>query len=425
MKTAVELFCGAGGTSCGFLLTGEFKILAGLDIDEQAIKSFRANHPESQAISADINQLSPSEFSHATGIDTFDVLIGGPSCQGYSTIGKRIADDPRNILYIKYLDYLKFYKPKWFVFENVRGFIHSGRGRFFEAFKESINELGYTLAYGVLNAADYGVPQRRERVIVLGTLLDLEPTLPPPTHQDPRCPVCTKPDKSNRNRSKINSSDCFLCGGKKVVQTQLKPWISVSEAIGGLEKIGETGGTVEFKEYEAAASSDYEKYIRQNSSGYTHHQGRKVSKFAYSLITKIPSGSGIRSIPEHELPERFRVMRKVGSGGLRRDCTTLYGRLGWDLPSYTITCSFRNVSSGAFTHPCENRALTIREAARLQSFPDKFIFKGSDITRQIGNAVPPLLAKSLAQHILRLEAGECDNDKNLVDTIQINMFGAA
>ena len=406
-KNAIELFCGLGGTSLGFQLSGAYRILVGMDIDPDAMASYKENHKDSDCITGDITKIPPSAVAKRIGGAGVDIIIGGPSCQGYSTIGKRIADDPRNTLYSTYLDYVDEFRPSWIVFENVRGFVHSGKGRFYRAFKESLAELGYDIAAGVLNAADYGVPQRRERVIIVGTNTGLTPSLPMPTHEDPRCPVCSRPDKSNRVRSSIRTEDCPKCSGTGLWHSpDMKPWISLEEAIGDLPWLDELGGAQDFVEYHQDASGSYQEWVRSSSKGHSLHKAKRVSDFALSVISKVPAGGGIRSIPENDLPERFRIMRTVKSGKLRRDCTTLYGRLGWNMPSYTITCYFGNVSSGAFTHPEVNRSLTVREAARLQTFPDSYFISPKKAMRQIGNAVPPLLATAIAAHIDKIENGK-------------------
>lgn len=406
-KNAIELFCGAGGTSLGFEMSESYRILLGIDIDPDAMVTFRHNHENSECITDDITKVSPASIARKIGGMNVDVIIGGPSCQGYSTIGKRISDDPRNSLFVHYLNYVDEFRPRWIVFENVRGFIHSGKGLFYKAFQEALAKLGYDIAAGVLNAADYGVPQRRERVIIIGTNTGLTPSLPEPTHEDPRCPVCSRPDKSNRLRSQISVEDCPKCNGTGLWHSPgMKRWISLQEAIGDLPWLGDFGGCSDFTKYRKESNCGYQKWTRQFSNGYTLHKAKRVSEFAASIISKIPPGGGIRSIPENELPERFRIMRTVKNGKLRRDCTTLYGRLAWDMPSYTITCYFGNVSSGAFTHPEINRAITIREAARLQSFPDRYFIHPKNAMRQVGNAIPPLLAKAIATHIEKIEEGQ-------------------
>lgn len=401
---AVELFCGAGGTSLGFELTGQFETVAGLDIDEAAMDTFRANHPRAQCFLKDITKFNAKDFVKELNCKEIDILIGGPSCQGYSTIGKRIADDPRNSLYINYLDYVAELSPKWLVFENVKGFIHSGKGHFYNQFRQKLNELGYNVSASVLNAADFGVPQRRERVIIIACKSQMTPALPCPTHEDPRCPDCSRPDKSNRLRAKISREHCEKCEGTgRWYSKDKKPWVSLTEAIDDLEDLKPNSGHTGFVEYKKPATSDFQKWCRNNSVGYDLHKSKSVSEYAKKIISHIPEGGGIRNVPEEHLPERFKVMRKVKSGELRKDCTTLYGRLSWGMPSYTITCYFGNVSSGAFTHPIHDRPLTIREAARLQSFPDRYEIKEKKAMMQLGNAVPPLLSMAIAHHILFME----------------------
>jgi DNA (cytosine-5)-methyltransferase 1 len=404
---AIELFCGAGGTSLGFELAGGYRSLLGMDIDPDAMATFEENHPNSQCLLGDITVTKPTTVSKMLKGSNVDIIIGGPSCQGYSTIGKRIEDDPRNSLYEHYLKYIDEFRPRWIVFENVRGFLHCGKGKFYRDFCDALAKLGYDVASAMVNAADYGVPQRRVRVIVIGTNSGLEPSLPSPTHDDPRCVMCSRPDNSNRIRSRISRENCKACSGSGFQHAKgLLPWVSVQDAIGDLSWLSEFGGTEEFLPYSSPTSSSFQKLMRSKSKGYDLHRAQPVSKFALSVISKIPQGGGIRSIADDDLPDRFKIMRKVKNGSLRKDCTTLYGRLEWTMPAYTITCYFGNVASGAFTHPEVHRSLTVREAARLQSFPDRYRICRRNARRQVGNAVPPLLAKSIANHIKRIESGE-------------------
>jgi DNA (cytosine-5)-methyltransferase 1 len=404
--TVIELFCGAGGTSFGFQRAG-FDVRLGLDIDEQAIATFRLNHPSAVALHESVEEVTGRELLHAAELEVVDVLVGGPSCQGYSTIGPRLEDDPRNFLFTHYLRLVSELRPRWIVFENVKGMKFHGGGKFFSQLCRELGALGYRIASDVLNAADYGVPQRRERLIVIGTRDDCGVTLPPPSHEDPRCATCSRPDRSNRVRDRIRDDlfadeRCPRCHGtgREIRENlTLSPWVSVSDAIGDLPTLGEDGGTMGFTPYSRPPNSDYQERMREGSTGYTLHKARPVSKFARSIVELVPEGKGIRSVPVERLPERFKVMRTISSGALRQDCTTLYYRLARDLPAYTITCSFTNVASGAFVHPLANRALTIREASRLQSFPDRFKFSDSGLKDQIGNAVPPILAEAIAKEI--------------------------
>jgi DNA (cytosine-5)-methyltransferase 1 len=337
---------------------------------------------------------------------SIDVLIGGPSCQGYSTIGKRIEDDPRNQLYSEYIRLVDELRPKWLLFENVKGMLLYGKGRFVADLRSSLEVLGYRTEWRVLNAADYGVPQRRERLFVIGCRTGIEPSLPSPTHVDPRCDACRKGGRrggSAQEPKLFEGDECISCGRPRAPLRQLRPWVSVGEAIGDLPPLGPAGGDLNFVRYTTRAKSGYQREMRRSARGYDLHVASPISDFAMAIVQHVAEGQGLRSVPINKLPQRFQRMRRLADGSFRRDCTTLYHRLSRQLPSYTITCNFSNVSSGAFVHPSENRAITPREAARLQSFPDRFLFCPTQVKRQIGNAVPPLLAKSLALHIRELD----------------------
>jgi DNA (cytosine-5)-methyltransferase 1 len=406
MPTAIELFCGAGGTSFGFASAG-FDVRLGVDIDAAALATFAQNHPNAVALEASVEdreRVNGDALLELAGLDEVDVLIGGPSCQGYSTIGKRIEEDPRNQLFVEYIRLVGELRPRWILFENVRGMLFYSKGRFIKALREELEKLGYDVTWSVLNAADYGVPQRRQRLFLIGARDGVAPELPPPTHEDPRCKTCSRPDASNRVRGTGDLfTPCPTCDGTGLHPLDPegpKPWVTVWDAIGDLPILGDEGGTKISVPYETEPSSDYQRLMRAGAEGYDLHIAKRASDYAYSILSQVAEGDGLRSIPFENLPERFKRMRTVSDGSLRRDCTTLYHRLSRQLPSYTITCYFTNPSSGAFVHPLANRALSIREAARLQSFPDRFLFEHKGVKRQIGNAVPPLLAEVIARHIL-------------------------
>ena len=237
---------------------------------------------------------------------------------------------------------------------------------------ESFESLGYSVDGQLLHAADYGVTQRRERVIFMASRLG-STINPDPTH-GPRESVA-------------------------VQAGHLLPYVTVEEAIGDCPKIA-VDSRVEPLPETSRKLTPYQAEIRSGSTQVWNHVSRPVSELAMSIISQVGPGEGLRSIPSENLPERFHKMRRISNGELRHDCTTLYHRLSPAAPSYTITCNFKNVSSGAFTHPFENRAITAREAARLQSFPDTFRFYGSSIPRQIGNAVPPALGRVMGEAVL-------------------------
>lgn len=407
--TVIELFSGVGGTSLGFDWAG-FNVRLGLDSDPVALDIFAKNHDGAVPYLSAVEEVTGEELLRAAKLKAVDVLVGGPSCQGYSTIGKRIEDDPRNMLFTHYIRLVDEIRPTWILFENVRGMVIHGRGRFLKELQSSLCALGYVTKTAILNAADYGVPQRRERLLLVGTRASSDLGFPVPTHQDPRCRFCSRPDRSNRVRSRLSTSAldlfsrgvCPRCKGtalEPIYPDGLKPWVSVGDAIGDLPPLGTVGGNDQFVRYSRQPRSTYQRLMRKGSRGYSLHRARPVSDFARSIISQVPEGAGIRHLSEAQLPGRFRVMRTISNGQLRRDCTTLYYRLSRKMPSYTITCYSANVSSGAFTHPLADRAITIREAARLQSFPDSFWLDAKNARRHIGNAVPPLLAMAVAERM--------------------------
>jgi len=372
--TVIDLFCGAGGLSNGLEQAG-FRTIAGIDFDRHAIATYKQNHPNALVLQRDISTVTADELRDALAGRDLDLIAGGPSCQGFSTIGKRIEDDPRNVLFKHFARLVRELRPKFFLMENVKGLLTYRKGYFQQLIAESFREAGYKVIAKVVCAADYGVPQLRNRIVFIGTRLDVSLSFPEPTH---------------------DGSDLFSGG---------KPYVTVAEAIGDLPLLH--GNLDQDKwEYASAPQNAYQRYLRGGSRSkfVTLHRANGMSDAAREVVSLVKEGEGLRSIPPELLPERFKKMRRISTGDLRKDCTTLYHRLSRNAPSYTITCYFRNVASGPFVHPLEDRSLSYREAARLMSFPDTYTFCGSMLTRQIGNAVPPLLAKALGKHIRYLLA---------------------
>lgn len=363
----IDLFCGAGGLSYGLQMAGYDPVVA-VDFDKNATATYKKNHPDTHVITADICTLSVKEFTkHLKGREV-DLLAGGPSCQGYSTHGKRDQNDPRNFLFQHYLRIAKALRPKWLLIENVQGMLTYNKGFFREEILSALEELGYHADAKVLNCADYGVPQLRKRIFFIATREDVKISFPKPTHSS-------------------------------VPKGKLKPHVTVGEALFDLPKsLGKKGPF----EYEDKPKIAFQRYLRASSGELTLHESRPLSQQASEIAKHVREGFGLRSVPDSALPERFKKMRKIGNGDLRKDCTTLYHRLSRKKPAYTITCHFRNVASGPFLHPVEDRSLTPREAARLMTFPDSYLFSGVGVPRQIGNAVPPLMAKVVGAHILSL-----------------------
>lgn len=369
MLTVVDLFSGAGGLSHGFEMAG-FRVVAAVDADPVAGATYRLQNPDVPLFTEDVRRIKGKQLLRASG-GHVDLVVGGPSCQGFSTHGKRDPEDPRNFLFKEFVRLVRELKPSWIVMENVKGLLTYDRGRYRDEIHASFRRIGYRIESRVLRAVDFGVPQFRERLFFIGTRTDLPITFPSPTH----CP----------------SEFASLLG--------LEPYVTVKDAIDDLAAIGEEG---ESTIYRTPPKTGFQKYARRHApKRLSLHRARRVSDLAMSIITRVPEGNGIRAIPSRDLPERFRRMRTISTGALRQDCTTLYYRLSWGKPSYTITCYFTNVSSGPFVHPSQHRALTPREAARLQSFPDGYRFVDDKIQRQIGNAVPPLLAHAVASEIAR------------------------
>lgn len=365
----IDLFCGAGGLSEGLAQAG-FAPRVAIDCDSNALKTYAANHPNTSVICRDIAEVSGLELMKLAGSRNVDLIAGGPSCQGFSTHGKRIQDDPRNFLFKHFVRLVDEVRPRMFLMENVKGMLTYSKGYFREQIEEEFQKIGYRCAFATVCAADYGVPQLRHRVLFIGTRLDgLQLTFPSPTH------------------------------GEGILG--LKPYVTVWDALSDLPPISGDWKN-ETRKYASPAKNAYQKYLRSGAGrALTMHISSPLSEQAQRLANFIGQGQGLRAVPVRHLPPRFRKMRTISTGELRRDCTTLYYRLNTERPSYTITCYYRNIASGPFLHPFEDRALSHREAARLMSFPDRYKFCGTNFTRQIGNAVPVLMAKAIGLELLR------------------------
>lgn len=366
--TSIDLFSGAGGLSEGLRQAGMDPRVA-VDFDTHAMRTYRANHPEAETILGDVAEVTGQQLMRLAGTDDIDLIAGGPSCQGFSTHGKRIQDDPRNYLFKHFVRLVDEVRPKIFLMENVRGMLTYSKGLFRQQIEDAFEEIGYRTRFTTVCAADYGVPQLRHRVLFIGTRLEsIELKFPSPKY-----------------------------GGD---DTELRPYVTVGEAFGDLPLMGQDYKS-SLREYAGPPSNDFQTYVRRGSSDpLTLHVSGPLSEQACKIAQFVGQGEGLRSVPVQYLPERFKRMRTISNGSLRRDCTTLYHRLHPHKPAYTVTCYYRNVASGPFLHPWENRALSHREAARLMSFPDSYRFEGANLPRQIGNAVPVLMAKAMGESII-------------------------
>lgn len=335
----LDLFCGCGGMSLGFEQAG-FRVLLGIDIWKDALQTYIHNRKEVKTLCADISILTGNDIENVIGGASVDVIIGGPPCQGFSVAGKRIVDDERNKLYKGFVRMVDYFRPQAFVMENVPNILSIGGGAIKDAIVEDFTKLGYTVEYKVLTASDYGVPQNRRRAIFVGLRNGLHFTFPEPLQT-----------------AKVTSE----------------------EALSDLpENSVEDGAT-----YPLAPNSDYQKVMRNNSTALYNHQATEHNQKTIDIISLVPDGGNYK-----DLPIDLQATRKVHIA---------WTRLNSKKPSFTIDTGHRH-----HFHYSYNRIPTARESARIQSFPDDFIFTCSRTSqlKQIGNAVPPLLGKAIANKLL-------------------------
>lgn len=345
----LDLFSGAGGFSCGLDMVEGFSTEVALDFDSKAINTFKKNFPNTSCICGDITDSKiKEEVVNTAKKRKVNMIVGGPPCQGFSLKGKNLGlDDPRNFLFLEYLDIVGKLRPEIFVIENVKNLLNSENGYFIKQIHEKFEKLGYTLNHGVLCAYDFGVPQTRERAIIIGTLNTKGITIP-------------------NNYSDVKTT--------------------VRDAISDLAYLN-SGEGAECSSYKNDPQSDYQRMLRIGCKNLFNHKATNHSQVALDKLAMIPPEGDKSSMP-NELYGR-QIFK------------TTWSRLEWDKPSPTIDTRFDTPSNGRNSHPFLNRAITPREAARIQSFPDSFVFYGckTSICKQIGNAVPPLMAKAIAEHI--------------------------
>ena len=366
--TVVDLFCGAGGLSEGFRQAG-FQVLAGCDFDDTAGKTFVATHPEATFIGGRIQDVTVAHLLRVTGLKPgqLDVLVGGPPCQGYSVYNhQRGVDDPRAGLFREYLRIVKGLKPRWLVMENVAGLTSIADGGIIREIKEGMKSLGYEVDFKILKAEEYGVPQERRRIFFIANRIGAPIEFPAPTH------------------------------GK-----DLQPLVTIWDAIGDLPPV-ENGGKEELLKYACAPRNSYQAELRGNRKTAPNHSAPKLGEVNLARMKHIPAGGSWRDIPFDLLPEGMKRAK-------RSDHTKRYGRPRKTDLSCTILTKC-DVHWGAYIHPEQDRAITVREAARLQSFPDSFEFQGSRTEQyiQVGNAVPPLLGRAVANKLIEIDAVKDD-----------------
>lgn len=384
LLTSLDLFAGAGGLSEGLREAG-FTSLYANEISPRYAQTYAANHPDTQVDSRDIRKVDARKVRSLLGLKRgeLDLIAGGPPCQGFSiNAPKRSSEDSRNHLFREYLRFVSEFQPRAVMIENVPGMVSFEGGSTLDAILESLKHLGYDADVRILYAPHYGIPQTRWRTIILGGRNGLNPTalFPEPLRQAPM---------------RVNFTSQF--GGKNLVNfprsLTLPSHVTVKDAIGDLPVLcnGEIGEPV--KVYRQSADNPYQQLMRIGSTGVTCHEAARLSKVNLDRMSHIPPGGNWTDIPEELLPRGMRVAR-------RSDHTKRYGRVDPDGLASTILTKC-DPHWGAYFHYEQDRAFTVREAARLQSFPDTYAFSGSRVEQyeQVGNAVPPLLGAAVGRAI--------------------------
>lgn len=351
---AIDLFCGAGGLSTGLKKSG-FRLCLGVDIDEKALKTYKCNLKRTKILKEDIKKVTGEKITELTGINRRDnfLLAGCPPCQGFSSLGKRDANDEKNELVYEYIRIINELEPSFILMENVPG-MSTGVGK--EIFKNVVKELeeNYHVEYATLNAADFGVPQIRKRLVLHGIRNDVYANLGLDKEKQKILP------KSTHSKEK---------------QKGYRKWVTVRKAIFDLPILG--------------AGESYDDGIIKN------HKARSLSETNIERLQEIRLHGGNREMISEELQLECHKKENVSY-------TDTYGIIDPDKPAPTITSGCTIISKGRYCHPTQNRGLSIREAARLQSFDDKFEFQGNmgEMSLQIGNVVPPKLAQASGKVII-------------------------
>lgn len=374
----LSFFSGAGGFSYGFALSG-LKPLCGAEVDKDACETYERN-VGSDCHNVDLSSIDPGYFRRISGGRAPFAVIGGPPCQGFSTAGSRDSSDPRNRLIFNYLNIVDHLRPRWFIFENVEGLLTSGHGVAVSSLVKEFIRIGYSVRVQKVNLAAYGVPQTRKRVLIIGNSLGVDFEFPEETHS------------YASGKSKKHS-------GKPFAPT-------LDEALAGLPMAGKS--RQEKINYSSdIPANEFDQEMRQGNNGGTlteHFQNVDIKDAEmYSLLR---AGQTMKDLPQEHWHESFkrRAFRRVQDGTpteKRGGAPSGVKRLTGDLQSLTIT----GAASREFIHPHKNRPLTIRECARIQTFPDAYLFSGNaaSVIQQIGNAVPPLAASVFARHLEALD----------------------
>lgn len=353
---AIDLFCGCGGFSYGFQQAG-FKMALGIDMWKDATITYKHNFPEANVINEDITLVDAKTIMEKAGCKEgeIDVIIGGPPCQGFSVSGKRMIDDPRNKLYKSFVSLVEQIQPKVFVMENVPGLIRLFGGKVKEEVLSDFSAIGYRVKVQQLSSDDYGVPQQRKRVFFVGInekifKEEIEFTFPEPTHG-------------------VGLEDVITC----------------KDAISDLDFVPDDVSLGENIEYGLPATNDYQEKMRMGSLMIKNHSITIHKEQTKQIIAMVPDGGNYK-----DLPVELQSTRKVNIA---------WTRMNSEKPCFTIDTGHNH-----HFHYKENRVPTVRESARIQSFPDVFEFIGIKTSqlKQVGNAVPPLMAEAIAKQVIEV-----------------------
>jgi DNA (cytosine-5)-methyltransferase 1 len=385
--TTIDLFAGAGGITEGFRQAG-YTCLYANDVNAAALETFQANHPETQVECRTVEEVNARQVRERLGLAKGDlsVLVGGPPCQGFSiNAPERFLADPRNALFRHYMRFLDEFEPQTFLFENVPGMLSLGGGQVFEEVMRQFEEHGYAVAAKILFAAHYGVPQERWRLILLGSASGRAPVHPDPTHYA-------------SGRANFRGGRTMTFHLLPLDSIGLLPMVTVGDAIGDLPQLAMGEGD-EVVPYTRPAESAYATAMRNGCTQTFNHYAAQLSPQNAERLRYIPPGGSWRDIPHELLPKGMQRARKS-------DHTRRYGRLRADGLAGTVMTKC-DPHWGSVFLPDQDRALTVREAARFQSFPDVYRFYGARVAQyeQVGNAVPVLMARAIAES-LRVHLGQ-------------------
>jgi len=379
-KNFIDLFCGAGGFSLGFERAG-FKCVGAIDISKSCINTHKLNFPDCVSINSDISKIKPDEFKKKLGNKKIDIVIGGPPCPTFSTIGHAkiksiksknnsnftLFDDDRNFLFKNYFNYIEYFKPDFFLMENVPNFITKYNGSIFNQTKAKIEKLGYQILNEnnlIFNAADYGVPQTRRRMILIGTKI--------------------KNFKFELPKIEFFSDDNLF--------SKKNRYRTVKDAISDLPKITDNWRIDECEYSLSKNLNDFQKLMRKKTNGTVKNNiCRMTNDRAKKVFKEMKQGSKYMDLPK-DIRRILPFREDIFADRLKR--------LINNKPSWTVIAHI-GMDGYMYIHPTETRTLSVREAARLQSFPDDFVFLGTQMEtyHQVGNAVPVLLAEAVAKSI--------------------------